>query len=73
MGVSLRGKALPGDTTWSVWRKDCRPGDEAGNWMDECGRWGRVSGLEGARTGRTVQTVVFVETTEFGCHGAMAT
>jgi hypothetical protein len=73
MGVSFRGKAFPGDTTWSVWRKDCSAGEEAGNCMDECGRWGSVSGFEGARTGTMVQVVLCVDAIELGCQGATAT
>lgn len=56
-----------------LWRNDCSAGEEAGNWTEECGREDIVSGLGAARTGRRVQEVVCVETTDAGCHGAMAT
>lgn len=73
IGVSFRGKAFPGDMICRLWRNDWSAGDEAGNWTEECGREDMVSGLGAARTGRMVQEVVCVETTEAGCQGAMAT
>jgi hypothetical protein len=73
MGVSFRGKAFPGDMICRLCRNDCNAGDEAGNWTDECGRDEMVSGFGAARTGRIVHDVVWVETTDAGCHGAIAT
>lgn len=73
IGVSFRGKAFPGEMICKLCRKDWRAGDRAGNWTEECGREDMVSGLEAARTGRIVHDDVWVETTDAGCHGAMAT
>lgn len=72
IGVSFRGKAFPGDMSCRLWRNDWSAGEEAGNWSEECGREDTVSGFGAARTGRMVQEVFCEETTDAGCHGAMA-
>lgn len=72
MGVSLRCVLL-GEMLWSAWEKDWRASEEEDSCSDACGRDGAAVSLEGRRTGKKVQGVLWEATRELGSDGVMAT